>query len=174
MARDTQLFNALVYPSAWLTCVLGAAFGRPLLGPAVVAVLLAAHLYRVKRRRQEARLIMVVGIIGFAVDSVQGITGVFTFTGFPPDSLCPPWLTSIWLVLGSTLNHSLHWLQGRYLLLAGVGALAGPLGYGAAHYLGAVRLSESLSFSLITLALVWALLLPLLFALALNLGRFED
>jgi hypothetical protein len=66
----------------------------------------------------------------------------------------------MWLLFAMTLNHSLSWLKGRYVLSFVFGALGGPLAYVAGEKLGAVEITSDLS--LVILAISWAMITPLL------------
>ena len=52
------LINILALKIGWLSCVLGAAYGRQFLGPAVVLALLGLHLTLAQDRPREVRLIL--------------------------------------------------------------------------------------------------------------------
>jgi hypothetical protein len=60
------------------------------------------------------------------------------------------------------------WLQGKYALGAGLGAIAGPLCYEAGVRLGAAQWPnpEIQVFGLVYLAVVWALAMPILLYLS--------
>lgn len=168
----TRLVNFAMFYIGWFACVAGAARGWPWFGPAVVAVLLAAHLYITPGRRREARLIALVGLLGFTVDSIQAGLGVYSFVSegqgaasMLPAWLCPPWMTALWMVFASTLNGSMSWLAGRVGVAAAAGALFGPLSYLAGERLGAIALNADPVISLGVLAVTWAFLMPALLSI---------
>jgi len=167
-----RLLNFAMFYLGWFACVVGAAGGRFWLGPAVVAVLLLVHLSLVSERRREIRLILVIGLFGFAVDTVQVSAGLyaFTHTGAAP-WLCPLWMVALWMIFATTLNASMAWLAGRYGLAAALGALFGPLSYLAGARLGAIELSANPLLSLGGIALVWALAMPTLLVIRDALSR---
>jgi hypothetical protein len=70
-----------------------------------------------------------------------------------------------WYVIAATLNVSMAWLRGRYLLAAIFGAIGGPLAYYGGAELGATEALPSLNGILI-LALGWGVMTPLLVWLA--------
>jgi hypothetical protein len=158
-----RLLNFAAFYTGWITCVLGAAAGRFWLGPALVAVLLVAHLSSTADPKSEGRLIATVGFAGFVLESVMASVGLYSFIHTGSHTwLCPPWMVALWLIFASTLNGSLAWLADRYTLAAMVGAVAGPISYFAGARLGAIALPPSIGVSVIGLGLVWAMIMPTL------------
>ena len=164
---NLTLINILSFQTGWFACVLGAAHGRPLLGPVVVAVLLGLHLYLTADVKGEIRLLATAGVLGFLLDSLQALLGVFSFgTGGALSWMSPLWMIALWPNFATTLHTSLSWLAGRYALAAVFGAIAGPLSYYAGAQLGALSLHPHLFVSLGTLSVVWSILTPGLLWLA--------
>jgi hypothetical protein len=71
----------------------------------------------------------------------------------------------MWVLFASTLNVSLRWLRGRWIVAALLGATAGPLAYYAGAKLGGVVIAEPLP-GFIALAAGWASFMPLLIKLS--------
>lgn len=165
-----SLANVALFQIGWFSSVLGASRGSPLLGPVVVAVVLAIHL-RWYGTRREGLLLLASAALGTLAESGLAVCGLATFHADPaPAWLCPPWIIALWANLGITLRHSLRWLEGHLVLASLLGALTGPLAYVAGARLGAISFPEP-SFTLASLAALWALSLPLLFALSARLER---
>lgn len=158
-----RLFNFAMFYLGWFACVVGAARGELWLGPAVVAALVIVHLFVTLQRAQEIRLILVIGLFGFAVDTLQASAGLYAFTHTSVAPwLCPPWMVALWMLFATTLNSSMAWLAGRYRLATALGALCGPISYVAGARLGAIELSANALVSVVGIAIVWALALPAL------------
>ncbi|MBB4862149.1 hypothetical protein HNP46_000987 [Pseudomonas nitritireducens] len=155
------LANALWLQAGWWGCVLGAQ-RPPLL--AAVAVGLLLHLALCRQRRAEGVALVSVGLAGCALDAALGLLGVFDFHG----ALLPPWLALLWLVFASGLRHSLAWAAQPAWRGALFGALGGPLAYAAGAPLAGVGLPLGLGLSVLLLALLWAVWLPLMLRLALR------
>ena len=85
-------------------------------------------------------------------------------------ALPPAWMLALWANFATTLNLSLAGLQTRPWLAALLGLIGGPLAYWGGASLGAMTFVAPLP-ALTTLALGWALLTPLLLALAATLAR---
>ena len=159
-----RLINFGAFYFGWFACVVGAARGWPAIGPLVVAALVGLHLVQQADRRRELALILSIGVLGSLIDTSQAVLGVFVFAGHPGAWICPPWLTSLWVIFASTLNGSMSWLAGRYLAATVLGAVSGPFSYYCAVRIGVIEFPHP-AFSIATLALVWAATVPALFYL---------
>ena len=93
-------------------------------------------------------------------------------SGQPFGQLAPAWILAMWPLLATTLNVSLRWLKGRYLLAALFGAIGGPLAFLAGERLGAVVFPDT-GLTMIVLAVGWATLFPLLMRLSQRYDGFE-
>ena len=58
------IINFLAFQIGWCVCVLGAANAAPLLGPVIVAVVIALHLSQSNKPARELALTAVAGLIG--------------------------------------------------------------------------------------------------------------
>lgn len=164
--RAVQWTNAVLFQCAWFAAVLGAAHHRPLLGTACVAAVIAWHLAVSARPAQEARLVALLCLIGFAVESAIVWQGHVAYpSGQPIVSLAPYWIVALWALLAIALNVTMRWLHGRLLLAAVLGAVLGPLSFSSGARLGGAQLLHPTE-ALVTLALVWAVLMPVLVMLA--------
>jgi len=155
--------HLICFHAGWLACVLGAAAGRPLLGPAVVVAWVSVHLILTEERRSEAGFIAAAAAFGYAADSVLVMAGLLVF----PASAALGWPSTVWMValwanLAAAFSSLLSWLRGRYLLAAAAGAAAGPLAYGAGARAGALILAEPYGATLLWIAAEWAVSLAAL------------
>jgi hypothetical protein len=160
---NSSLINLVSFQTGWFACVLGAAHGQPWLGPVVVAVLLGLHLYLTVDVKREIRLLATAGVLGFLLDSLQALLGVFSFGKSGAFAwLSPWWMIALWPNFATTLHTSLGWLAGRYTLAAVLGAVGGPLSYYAGARLGALSLHPDLVVSLGAVSVVWGISMPVL------------
>jgi hypothetical protein len=156
-----KVFNYIGLQIGWLACAVGAAQEMAWLGPLVVMIYLGLHLYWSPRRFKELRFILLVGLIGLVVDSLKKITGLIVYAGDVPFAwLAPPWIIAMWLLFSTSLNGSLSWLKGRYVLALILGAVFGPLSYVSGVRLGAAEFNYEFWFTVGVLAVVWALVVP--------------
>jgi len=169
-SRLRLVLNVIAFQFGWFACVLGAAYDRPWLGSAVVAVLVAVHLATAIRPALEARLVAAALVIGVVWETLLLACGWIEYpTGVLWAGVAPLWIVMLWALFAITLNSSLGWLKGRLLVAAVFGAVGGPLAYWGGVRLGALVFVEPL-FAVIALAVGWAVLTPLLVVLA---QRFE-
>ncbi len=160
----TKLLNIILYQAGWFCCVLGAAWGHPLIGALSALLLLAIHLFLSRSRKTEGLRMLGACLVGIAIDSIQQELGVFTFKTDPSWTLwLPLWVFVIWAQFATLFRYALHWLSGRYLLAAIFGMFGGPLAYWGGVRLGAASFGENPFFSIAALAIFWTLLTPALF-----------
>jgi hypothetical protein len=153
------IVNALLFQLGWLACVLG---GGPWM--LLVAPILAVHLLWTASWAAEGKLLLSVFLAGSALDSFLLNLGVFDFG--EPRTLIPWWLALLWLLLATTLNHCLAWTARPWWRGSLLGAVGGPLSYYAGAQLADVSLPLGTWPTLALLALIWALLMPVLHGFA--------
>jgi uncharacterized protein DUF2878 len=164
--------NVVAFQAGWLACVLSAAYGSPAAGLAAAAAVVAWHATQAARPAQELKLVAMAVLIGVFWDSALVALGWLAFAPYALlEKLAPYWILALWAMFATTLNVSLGWLRGRWLLAALLGALAGPLSYWAGAKLGAVVLLKPVP-ALAALAIGWAVILPALLALARRFDGF--
>jgi len=158
--------NFVLFQLGWFACVLGGAWLWPWAGVAFVAGASAWHLSQVANPRGEVTLLGVAMLLGTVVDSVLPALGWVSFpSGQLHPAMAPVWIIALWALFAGTLNSSMQWLKGRYLLACAFAAVGSPLSFYAGSRLGAVTLLEPVP-ALAAQALMWALVLPLLVWLA--------
>lgn len=166
------LVNLIAFQCCWLASVLGAAAGKPWLGPLFAAVWLPLHIRAAGPfMAVESKLIFAAGVLGYLLDSLVVLAGGMAFPAHAelgaPTTL---WMVTLWLSFAATLRHVLGWIRGRYVLAAVLGAVAGPFAYWSGAKLGAVVLTDGVS-SLVMVGLEWLVAMPLLLVLVARLER---
>jgi hypothetical protein len=136
---------------------------------AVLAVLLILHLLFHRYPVHEIAVLLSCGLIGFAVDLLLTAIGVFRFgiSAFPP-----LWLLLLWFCFSATLQQSMSYFHGRWILASICGGVFGSLTYIAAANFGVVGFGLPLVQTFLLLMLVWMVLFPLL--LWLSSQRFSE
>ncbi|MBX3425963.1 MAG: DUF2878 family protein [Pirellulales bacterium] len=123
------ILRTMAFLLAGAASLWGAASGRPLLGPAVVAALLVVHAWTLTDPVRQLRSLLAATVIGTALESTWIALGAYVPAGdMRGTPVCPLWVTSAWL------NAVLFWQgvaaerlsPGR---AAGAGAIAFPLAY---------------------------------------------
>jgi hypothetical protein len=161
------LANYFAFQLGWLACVLGGANHWPWAGTAVAGLLISVHLWRAPHPRPELILILLTGTVGAVLDSLLVATGLLKFpSGTLLPGTAPHWIIAMWMLFATTLNVSLRWLQGRWLLAGALGSVAGPLAYYAGSKLDGVSFSAQSSISLMALACAWCFAMAVLSLLA--------
>ena len=161
--------NIAVFQVAWLLSVIGGAQQMPWLGPLAVFIGLLGHLKAARRPFDEFLLVLTCGFIGAFFDSVLVATGWVTYkAGLFSEHLAPYWIITMWMLFAMTLNVSMRWLRGKPKLAALLGAYGGPASYFGGEALGGIVIVNPLA-AYTTLALGWALIMPVLMRLSENL-----
>jgi uncharacterized protein DUF2878 len=162
-----QVWNYLLYQAGWCACVLGAASGHPWLGSGLGVVPIVLHVVWSCRRSDALALALATGAIGLVVDTLQIALGTLRFdVGTLASWLPPPWLVLVWAQFAMTFHFGLRWLQGRPFTAALFGLFGGPLAFLAGRRLGVVALHPALWPSLLSLAVTWAIAMPVALGLA--------
>ncbi|MES3014244.1 MAG: DUF2878 domain-containing protein [Pseudomonadota bacterium] len=165
-----QIANVVVFQAAWFAAVLGAAHHIPLWGTACVIAAIAWHLGVSARPAQEAKLIGLACAIGFVVESAVAIQGHVAYpSGQPVSWLAPYWMVALWGELAIALNVTMRWMKQRLWLAVLLGAVGGPAAFSAGVTLGGAEFIDRTP-ALATLAVVYAVLMPLLVWLS---SRFD-
>jgi len=155
-----NLLNVALFQFGWFVCVQG----HVAWALATTALVLLLHARFLVRDAREWLLLIAVAALGFVVDSVMIRAGILVPQ--PAALLAPLWLVCLWLLLATTLAHSLAWLQRRVLFAAVLGAIGGPLAYIGGAQFGAALLGDDgflgASTALVVLSLSWAVAMPLL------------
>ena len=166
LGTATVVANFVLFQCGWFACILGAAHGWPWTGTLVVAAIIAWHVLRAPQPRQEFKLVAAATAIGLVWENLMMHLGLVQFvSGKTFDALAPVWILAMWALFAITLNVSLRWLKGRWLLAVLLGAVAGPASYMAGVRMGAAVLPQTVP-ALIALGIGWAVLTPTLLVLA--------
>jgi hypothetical protein len=162
LATATVVGNFVLFQAAWFACILGAAHGWPWAGTLAVVAAVAWHLLRAPQPIEELKLVGVAVGAGFLWENLLMHLGLVRFVaGQTVDFLAPAWILAMWALFAITLNVSLRWLKGRWLLAVLMGAVAGPASYYGGARMGAAVLPQPVP-SLIALSIGWAILTPAL------------
>lgn len=171
-ATAGRILNLALYQLGWFSCVLGAAWGYPSGGAVAALLLMALHLLLATSRQAEWKLMLCACLLGTVVDGSQQALGILSFKTDPAWPLpLPLWIFVIWAQFATLFHFGLYWLCDRLPLAALCGLVGGPLAYWGGVRLGAAQFGDNPLLSLASLALVWALVTPLLCWLS---RRFDD
>ncbi|HEX5693288.1 MAG TPA: DUF2878 domain-containing protein [Arenimonas sp.] len=160
------LGNVLGFQAVWLASVAGAGAGLAWAGPLAALVFAGAMLAWGGRARDDLRLLAVALPLGIALDSAFAASGWLVYAeAWPWTGVAPAWIASLWVGFALTLNHSMARLRQWPWAAAALGLVGGPLAYWtAAGAFDAVSFGAPVASVMVALALGWAAVLPLLFA----------
>ncbi|WP_246223225.1 DUF2878 domain-containing protein [Alteromonas profundi] len=166
-----NIFNFIWFQTIWWLVIL-------FQSSAIVVVigLFALWLLLTPTRREDGLLMITIMAIGFCIDSLLTMSGIFIFSkAVVADSSMGQWFIPFWLVLlwgafAATLTHSLASLRGSLPIAALAGGLFAPLSYIAGAKLGAVDLGYPVTTTYIVLCAIWAVILPVCFMLSARLS----
>ena len=164
--RRVLLANVALSQAAWFATIVGVAHDRAAWGVAAIGAVVGWHLLVSARPAAEARLVGFALLLGLVVESVALAQGHVAYPNGAWRAGWPPyWLVALWGLFAVSLNVALRWLRGRAALAALVGAVVGPLSFLSGARLGAASFVD-MPAALSTVALGWAVALPLLLWLA--------
>lgn len=162
----STLFNLGLFKLGWFACVFGAAAGRPGIGAAAVALAVVVHLVRTDNPQGEARLLLAAALIGLIWETTLVSGGILDYgDGSFAGGLAPYWIVGMWVLFATTMNVGMRWLRRSMAVAAIAGAIGGPVSFLAGERAGAVAFGDPV-VSLAVISVGWALLLPLLVAIA--------
>jgi len=144
-------FQAISFQVIWLACVLGG--NQWWFIPGIILLL---HFILSPSRNNDVKILPLM-VLGFAIDMLLTQAGLFVFNSWPF------WLMLLWVAFVLNFGHSLSFLRRLKLpWLAIIGALGGSYAYWISWQFGAVNWPFSSLLTTLTIAAIWALLLPLL------------
>jgi hypothetical protein len=157
------LINFFGFQSVWFLSLFGAGTQRSWLGAIALLAFTVWHFRAVPNPRAEFVIVLVACAVGFVVDTGFIQAHLLAYAEpLPFASVAPYWILGMWVNFALTLNGSMRWLHGRYVLAALLGAIGGPMAYFAGIRLGAAELLASDVVVYGALAAVWAVAVPLL------------
>ncbi len=156
--RVKRLANYLLFQIGWFIC----AIGTDDIALYITCTIVFIHVIAIGSWRKEKEILVICLLLGSTIDSFLGNLNVLQFSG--EGKLLPVWLACMWVLLGTTIKHSLAWVGQHWTWGAILGFLGGPTAYYGGSQLSDVRLGEPLWQTLLILATIWAVIFPLLFA----------
>ena len=164
MSKYKNIFNIIGFQTGWWACVLSMKNGYPYLGPLVMSIFLFFHFIKLENRNKELLFVLLVGLIGTFVDTVLLQINIIEYRGGYTDSIAPLWISTMWLGFAATINHSLGWLNNKWILSFTLGAIFGPLSYFTGIKFEALQFEIS-ALTISVLALLWGGMIPYLYYL---------
>jgi len=160
------LVNFIGFQVGWFACVLGAANDKELLGMIIALGAIIYHVITQGDSLKELKLVLAATVIGLFWETWVLNLDILRYPSHPEALFwAPTWLIMMWALFATTINLSMEWLKGRWILALFMGAIFGPLAFIGGEKLGAVVFLDSTQ-SIVTLSIGWGLLMPLLLWIA--------
>jgi hypothetical protein len=165
------LINVVFFQAVWLLCVGGAGKGYWWVGLPVMALFALYHFASTPWKKADAYLLLISVALGAIADSAMIWSGLLRFEqAVPFTQFAPIWILTLWAGFALTLNHSMSFFQNRTGLAMLFGLIGGPLAYWVAHKVWkAVQFGASDWIVYTVLAIIWAIMTPLLLQIGFNL-----
>ena len=157
--------NLIGFNLLWACCIL---LGNSVL--IAVILLLLVHFLFHSTPLVEVQVVFITAILGYSIDCALTLLGFFQFEEV--QGITPFWLIFLWIGFCCTLRTSLAFFSGKLFLSIPVGAVAGSMAYMAAANFGAVQLILPALTSALVLAVIWAVMFPLLLWISSNLEEY--
>ena len=160
------LVNFIGFQVGWFACVLGAAHDKELLGMIIALGIVIYHVVSQANLINELKLVSSAVVIGLFWETWVLNLNILEYPSHIANAFwAPAWLIMMWALFATTINLSMGWLKGRWVLSVFMGAVFGPLAFIGGEKLGAVVFLDSI-LSIVTLSIGWGLLMPLLLWIA--------
>ncbi|MFH0265627.1 DUF2878 domain-containing protein [Vibrio rumoiensis] len=148
-----SIINFIIFQSCW---ALAASF--PASAPFLMLGLLAVHFCLTPTRKADGFL-LIAALVGIVIDQLMIWIGVLDVN----QSWIPIWLILLWCHFVLCLNHSLLWINKlAWYWIAFLGEVFGTLSYWAGLNLGVFSSGFSQITFILSYALTWTILLPIL------------
>ena len=157
-----NIFNIVGFQIGWWMCALGAKNGLDYLGPIYMVFFLVIHMIFFSEKKFEIILVIFGVILGSFVDTSFKYFNIINYLPASSSFLAPLWIVAMWAGFCATLNHSLSWLKDKHIISFLMGAIFGPLSYVAGEKMGIIFFIASHLYTLVLLAIVWGISIPLL------------
>lgn len=160
------IVNFAAFQTGWFSAVLGGAHGYVWLGSCIALLVMLLHLFLSLHPLRELKLLLIVMLLGLFWDSELASAGVITYSNWQiSPHLAPVWIVALWGLFATTLNVSLAFLRGRYLMAALFGFIGAPLSFMAGVRLHALQFPDPIR-ALSVLAIGWSVLMVIMVWLA--------
>ncbi|MCX2979809.1 DUF2878 domain-containing protein [Halieaceae bacterium IMCC14734] len=150
------LLNGMIFNVSWLVLLLT---HSNVVAPLLVIAHLALHRVLFLQQQREWLLIALITAGGLLLDQLIFAASILTVDdtrGWPP-----LWLGCLWPIFATTLNHVFKALQQHLLLASLLGAVGGTGSYIAGVGMTSVSFGTPI-WSPLAIALIWAILMPLM------------
>ncbi|RJG48138.1 DUF2878 domain-containing protein [Motilimonas pumila] len=126
---------------------------------------LILHFLLSPSKRVDAKIMLLVSVIGISTDALLAANQVMVFDAAPTD-IMTLWLAMLWAHFAVTLNHGMLWLSRLPLIWqVACGSVFGPISYFSGAKLDAIALPNGNLTTILVWSLIWALTTPVYLAI---------
>ncbi len=154
----------------------GARHGVPWRGLVVMLIVHALYISLIPEKGRRLLLMLSAGVIGFLLDSMMGVAGVYVVAEpgrwLVPAPLCPEWILVLWLNFGFFLYGYVMQMYGRLKYTTLLGLVFALLIYSNATRMGTIVLRSPALLSIAIGAVAWALIVPCLYWIGQKITMF--
>ena len=160
-----KVFNIVGFQISWWVCVLSAKSQMIYLGPLFMIIFIMIHFWKVTDNINEIKLIAIFGVLGTLIDTMFMFSGILSYSGLYSKNIliAPLWITAMWCGFSATINHSMLWLNNKWMLSFILGLVFGPLSYITGEKFGAIHFFADIKIIIVVLAVVWGISIPLIY-----------
>lgn len=174
MALLIRLINYMAFYGVWCLCLLTGSDSHIMWALPVILIYLVLHLVFISTcPRRESILIAVLTVVGAINESFLSVLGVVSYAGAYFLGIAW-WTLALWACFATTYWHAFSWLSGRPFLAAILGALAAPMCYASVEKVGGISFPLGFQVAWVTIAAVWAIVLPATFAISQWICHFRE
>ena len=161
----SNIANALGYQAVWLATMVSVYMGHFWYGFFTSMVFAGLTLCFGGKAKQDGRIVLIGLTLGVSVDTLFAAGGWIQYAmPWTAISIAPLWIIALWLSFSFTLNHSMAFLRGNYVVAAVFGLIGGPLAYWCADRLfNVIEYGTDISVVMIGLGLCWGIVIPGIF-----------
>lgn len=160
MSAFKTIINLLLFILGSSICIYGALHGIYVTtGFSVIAILLV-HIAIVNFRIAEASIIIIAGIVGAFVETVNVSSGFYHYIAIEEsEKFLPNWIVLIWFLIGSTARHGLAIFYKNKILLPVVCVIGASLIYLVGTRSGVLHFTPLDYTSIVGSIVLWAIAL---------------
>ncbi|MGB1220035.1 MAG: DUF2878 domain-containing protein [Alcanivoracaceae bacterium] len=169
MARN--IGNFVLFQVLWFAAVVGAAKGFSWLAFPVLACMFGWAAFTGARTRDDV-LLAAAGLgVGMLFEILFLSTGLIRYQEQVLAWAPPMWILALWIGFAMSFNHSMAWLQNRWLACVALGAFGSASSLYAGISFGAAQANAPMWAVSMVYGFSWALLVPVLAWVAWYLQR---
>ena len=163
MMKYIKIYDIIGFKICWALCAFCTVWNQPYLGPLATLLFILIHLFLVKFKNRDIKVIIIAILCGLLIDSLFSLFSLIEYKGglLATYNLSPLWILSMWAGFAITLLYALDSLRKNYFLSAILGFIGGPLSYSAGVSIGSLEIHSNLAY--VFLALAWGMVIPCLF-----------